>query len=345
MKQYTFHEAFIGTLYTKKGSDSIRKYLLTKFDRPITEADVNIELTIGLKEYFKNAGYSNNSIILFSSIYHSTLRYLARRGYSIELNPEDSRAELAVSREGSEHIFLNKDEIKLIEEYTPKDSKERYARAAFLIGAYTGCRVSDAVMLSELNFRNGELSYTSKKTKITTRLPLHPIVPELVEVVKSKNYATDTISSLIKKGIRSICENVGITDEVVLFQKGKRMFGKRSDFVSSHTARRSFASNMYLDGWSLEQISKMMGHSNTEMTLKYMCISYADNQTGDKTYLKYTPKEKEPEVTNEDLVARQVLKLIESGVSEEVIISTMEIMSVSGDEVREIIRNHGEKKE
>lgn len=41
-------------------------------------------------------------------------------------------------------------------------------------------------------------------------------------------------------------------------------------FISSHTARRSFATNLYLRGGDLYMISKLMGHSSVTMTEGYI---------------------------------------------------------------------------
>ena len=75
-----------------------------------------------------------------------------------------------------------------------------------------------------------------------------------------------------------------------LFSNGKAYWSERSarssislrsedlitkekwELVSSHTARRSFATNLYLSGVALEDIALMMGHGkNIETTKRYIC--------------------------------------------------------------------------
>ncbi|UVV52623.1 hypothetical protein NXY15_24270 [Bacteroides thetaiotaomicron] len=48
--------------------------------------------------------------------------------------------------------------------------------------------------------------------------------------------------------IRNICRKAGITEAVKVFKAGKEVEGEKWEFVSSHTARRSFATNLYLRG-------------------------------------------------------------------------------------------------
>lgn len=77
--------------------------------------------------------------------------------------------------------------------------------------------------------------------------------------------------------IRHICEYVGIDDKVRLYRRGGYQEGKKYEFVTSHTARKSFASNLYLRGCDIYSISKMLGHSSVEMTAsKYIVCGLRD---------------------------------------------------------------------
>ena len=60
-----------------------------------------------------------------------------------------------------------------------------------------------------------------------------------------------------------------------MFKAGKEETGKKYRFVSSHTGRRSFATNLSKKGVPLEQIAVMMGHTsngmpNIQMTQRYI---------------------------------------------------------------------------
>ena len=47
---------------------------------------------------------------------------------------------------------------------------------------------------------------------------------------------------------------------------------------SAHTLRRTFGREMYHSGVRIETIAKIMGHSSTEMTLRYIGVNL-DDQT------------------------------------------------------------------
>jgi integrase len=203
---------------------------------------------------------------------------------------ETLKKKMSVSEEASESIYLNREELKLIEAYKPSGKGEEFTRAIFLICAYTGCRISDAQILSENNFNNGEINFTSIKTKSTSRLPLHPIVPELIKLIKGNTYSETSVKAIVGRCIKDICRNVGINETMTLYRRGERMTQPKWMMVSSHTGRKSFVTNMFLDGYTLEQISRILGHGHgkgdVKITMGYLCTSYTDVVVGNRTYLK-----------------------------------------------------------
>ena len=64
------------------------------------------------------------------------------------------------------------------------------------------------------------------------------------------------------------------------------MEGEKWEFVSSHTARRSFATNLYLRGADLYSISQMMGHASVEMTQNYLCCGLREQSAQVMEYFK-----------------------------------------------------------
>lgn len=292
MKQkQSFHEFLLDGVANTPAKGVIN--LFVKYKRePIVEADVDINWVIRFSEYLDERGSSANTKKLYTGIMRAALKRARRRGYVLNLDFEDVAAETKVKPEASESVFLNVEELKLVEAYKPTGKLDKYARAMFLLCAYTGCRASDADILSEYNMNNDELNYTSIKTKQTSRMPLHPLVPSLLNEVKGKVYDEDSVRTIIAAQMKLICERVGINELVTLYRRGERMTKPKFQMVGSHTARKSFATNMLLDGYSLEQISRMMGHTDPKMTMKYICISYTDEIVGSKTYLQPIVKDK-----------------------------------------------------
>lgn len=169
--------------------------------------------------------------------------------------------------------YLTEYEIARLEGFTPTNDYERRVKAQFLVECYTGARSSDVVRLDASNINNeGEIVYVSAKTSIRAILPCKPIVRKILESGDNKENNQNAIPVKTKNGIiRRMLRTVGVTDYVKVFKGGEELSGEKWEFCSTHTGRRSFASNLYLRGVDLYDISRLMGHSSVTMTENYIC--------------------------------------------------------------------------
>jgi integrase len=164
--------------------------------------------------------------------------------------------------------FLTIKELERLEQVECKSAIEQYVLDEFLIGAYTGMRISDAREVSEENMVNGFLSYVSIKTGVHAVVPLKPDIAERIRRVQA-NECSIHLSSY-NEAIRRLCKRAGITERVKVFKAGEHMKGEKWEYVSSHTARISFASNLANLGVPLIDISRMLGHASVLTTQRYV---------------------------------------------------------------------------
>lgn len=284
MEKVPFNDFLIAEISKTSAKATLLKFLRYKQEL-ITEDEINIHWMIRFSEFLDERNLTPNSKKLYVSIMHSIMRKAKRREYAIPLNIEESVIETRVKKEASESIYLTADELKRIEDYEPVGTQAIFAWGMFLACAYTGCRISDGQILTMNNVHDGELNYTSIKTKITSRLPAHPKLEKWLSISGFHHYDEDSIRGIVGREMKIICENVGIVEMITIFRRGERVTEPKWKLVSSHTARKSFATNMLLDGYTIEQISKMMGHSSIEMTNRYICISHSDRMAGTFSYL------------------------------------------------------------
>lgn len=163
-------------------------------------------------------------------------------------------------------VYLTEEELERLIAYRPKNAREEYVRDLFIICSYGGMRHSDAVNLNESNFVGDTLQYVSVKTKIHTVVPLKPIVKEYI-INRPRIEIDDTTYNNI---IRRICRKCGITETVKVFKAGEEKEGEKWQYVSSHTARRTCATLLYLRGADLYTISKILGHTDVKTTQGYI---------------------------------------------------------------------------
>lgn len=164
--------------------------------------------------------------------------------------------------------YLTIKELERLEQVECKSDVERYVLDEFLIGAYTGMRISDAREVSEENMVNGFLSYVSIKTGVHAVVPLKQGIAERIRRVQANECDVSLMG--YNKAIRRLCKRAGIDERVKVFKAGDHMKGEKWEYVSSHTARISFASNLANLGVPLIDISRMLGHTSVLTTQRYV---------------------------------------------------------------------------
>lgn len=173
--------------------------------------------------------------------------------------------------------FLTMRELERLERVEPSTPNEQLVLDEFLIGAYTGMRISDAREISEENMSNGFISYVSIKTGVQAVVPMKKGIAERIERVQANESELPLMT--YNRIIRRLCERAGITERVKVFKAGEHQKGQKWEYVSSHTARISFATNLANLGVPLLDVSKCMGHSSTQMTERYVVKTKAELDT------------------------------------------------------------------
>jgi site-specific recombinase XerD len=140
--------------------------------------------------------------------------------------------------------------------------------------------------LDENNLDDNLLSYVSKKTGIEAQVPISENTAELIRLcVAEHEQRGDMARAQYNRTIKELCEMAGITQRVKIFRAGRELSGAKCTFVSSHTARRSFATNLHLAGLDILTIARMMGHTDTTTTERYICRSDVNLTGRAKSYL------------------------------------------------------------
>lgn len=190
--------------------------------------------------------------------------------YSEEVElPRDYAKVLTPRKCASTAVYLTEDELQQLISYTPKGDKERYVRNVFILSAFTGARHSDSARFNEQNLIGDTLQYISIKTKTPTAIPLKPIVAEYIRTMPQLTMSDKAFNATIRR----IAQKCGINSRVKIFKAGEERNGEKWEFLSSHDARRSFASNLYLRGVDIYTISRMLGHSSVNTTQLYIQAS------------------------------------------------------------------------
>lgn len=210
----------------------------------------------------------------------SSLRnVMARIKAVISLNAEDvdlnisqtkCRRILNVRPEPSQAVYLTDEEMDALWGYSPTGAEQKTVWREFMAEYYSGARSSDVLQMTLANIREGILSYVSKKTRRQVELPANPRLSELLDRRPMASDAAGISKPRFNGMIRQMCLDVGITEPMKLFRRGREEEAPKYRFVATHTARRSFATNLYKRGADILTISRFMGHSSVTMTQRYI---------------------------------------------------------------------------
>jgi integrase len=212
------------------------------------------------------------------------LKVFAREAHEqgIEVHPDLSKRRFKVVAEDTDQIALNVDELKQIAATDLSNSKRLdHVRDCFLLAAFTGLRFSDLQQLTQQNIIGGsQLKVTTQKTGQKVVIPLHPVVRGILE--KNNGIPPIPISNQkMNAYIKEVAARAGITDKITV---GKTRAGSKElntlpkhNLVTVHTARRSFATNLYLAGMDVLTIKKMTAHHTEKSFLKYIRVSEEEN--------------------------------------------------------------------
>ena len=177
---------------------------------------------------------------------------------------------LTIRNEQPMKIYLTVEELERLENVQTRTANERLVKLQFIVGAYTGARISDIMNLTEENIQGSCLRYVSQKTKVCSTIPCKPCILDYLKEIKTLKPVTVMAYNQL---IRKLCKFAGIDERVKVFKAGKDLTGEKWQFVSSHTARVSFCTNLAGAGTPLLDISRMAGHTNTATTERYIVQS------------------------------------------------------------------------
>lgn len=184
--------------------------------------------------------------------------------------------------EETDKIYLNMQELEMIYKHDLSENKKlERVRDLFIIGCFTGLRFSDFIQLGKENIiDDNKVKIRTQKTKDTVIIPLHPYVREILE--KYKWDIPEPISNQkMNKYLKEIGEGAKIKGKIqVTITKGgelKKDTHNKFKLISTHTARRSFASNCHLAGIPAITIMKITGHKTESSFLRYIRISQEEN--------------------------------------------------------------------
>ena len=213
------------------------------------------------------------------------IQTLVRRASQYNYAVDNTYDEIDLKCEPTNAVFLSMNEITRIyyykfEKQDKRKAKERI-RDLFVVGCLTALRYSDYSTLTADNLQNGYIVKRTKKTNVDVKVPAHDYVKEIFE--KYNGFVPCGLGiQYFNKYLKVIMKEIGLNDKVTYsYTKGGKLVAvtkEKWELISSHTARRSAATNMYLTGrMKTLEIMKLTGHRTEQNFFRYIRL------TGDDT--------------------------------------------------------------
>ncbi len=173
---------------------------------------------------------------------------------------------------GSNKIYLTESEIEKIAQLdlSGQPSLEQ-ERDRFLISYFFIMRYSDSIVLQrDRFFQENDRWYYRNISQKTGKESIVPVKPVAMDILERRDFdlSGDTNQEANRK-LKIIAAMAGINYPV---SQGDH-HGPKSNFVTTHTARRSAATNLYLQGVSIRLIADLGGWESTDVLRLYLRAS------------------------------------------------------------------------
>ena len=264
--------------------NTLQRYLDEKKKSSLIFNDIDVDFYHDFQEFIyhkekKSDNYfgtlvKNIKVIMneaFEEGLHQNQKYKSKRFKKVQLEVDN--------------IYLSIDQLnKLYKHDFSDNSRLDRVRDLFLVGCWTGLRFSDFTNIKAKNIQGDFIEIKTQKTGESVVIPIHDTVRAIME--KYKEVTTNSLPpalSNVKMNlyIKEAVKEAKLTDLISIERTRAGLTTIKQqpidELVSTHTARRSFASNMFKLGVPSIVIMAVTGHRTEKAFMKY---------------IKATPKEK-----------------------------------------------------
>lgn len=301
--QYSFFqycEKFIETSRKHKKQGTIKTYHTTinklhqyeKYAR--TQLDwhsFDMDFYYDMMEYYTGVlGYTNNGFGRLIKVLKAILNDATENGYNTHLGHKSKG--FKTLRENVNNIYLDTDELQRMIDLNLSYNKQiERVRDLFIVGCYTGLRFSDFSQIKKEHILGNTIKVKTIKTNEWVTIPLMKPVQDVLGKYKDQRNSLPKSceNQTMNKHLKEIGRKAKINTSVLKIRNsGKKRIEQSFDkckLISTHTARRSFATNMFKLGVPSRVIMAITGHKTERAFSSYIKITNDENAELMRRYL------------------------------------------------------------
>ena len=263
-------------------------------NRTINWHSIDMEFYYDFFEYYTEVeGFLNNGFGRIIKVLKVILNEATEKGYNTNLAYKNKGFKTV--KEEVNNIYLNEGELqKMMDVDLSKRKTLEQVRDLFIVGCYTGLRFSDfsSIKREYIDFERNILKVKTIKTDQSVTIPLVDVVKKILNKYKHtenslpKSFQNQTMNKKLKEIGRLAKINNTIVKIRNKGRERKEETFKKYQLISTHTARRSFATNMVKRGVPPIMVMKITGHKTEKAFLSYIKITEDENAQLMMKYLK-----------------------------------------------------------
>lgn len=269
------------TIQRYKTTETLLKDFKKVYKRQINFEEIDIDFYKDFNAYMaEKRNYTPATMGKHISTMKTFLREATDEG--INLNLKFQSKAFKVVETVSDNIALTENElIDMFSLDLSKNQRLERVRDLFIVGANTGLRFSDFTDIQPENIKKDEkgeyIDIIQFKTKERVIVPLNDIALTILK--KYNNQFPKAISNqkfnAYLKEVAELTPSLQETETLAIIKGGKSYEEsfKRWELVSTHTARRSFATNAYERGVPSLSIMAITGHKTEKSFVGYIKTS------------------------------------------------------------------------
>ncbi len=284
-----FSDIFIEESKATKKWGTVKTYIQTlnrlrDFNPSLDFKDFTIEFYYKFVAFLtEECGIYDNAVGKHIKNLKAILNDATERGFNT--NYDFRKKKFRTFRSTADSVYLTLPEIKKIYtlDLTCRPGLER-VRDLFLIGCYTGLRFSDLSRISPANLlQKDDKYYISIRTQKTGHQVMIPLNSVAVDIIQRYNEQVPPAiaNQKFNEYLKEIGEKAGLTHEIQVTRMKGGMMITRTEFkynlITTHTARRSFATNAFLSGVPALAIMKITGHKSESAFMAYIKAGQEEN--------------------------------------------------------------------
>lgn len=235
----------------------------------------------------KDLGLTDNTVDDKIKTIKTFLYWATRQNYNKRLDFKDFKR----CKRDAEFIYLTEEELFKILDYdfsTEEQKNYELARDVFCFCCFTGLRYSDIATLKLEHIKDNHILKKMQKTNKYVKIPLSRYAQCILDKYEEDNDGIHCFkvfaNPVMNRYLKEIGKKIGINTMVTLSTgRGGEIIENtqpKYEFITCHTARRSFITLSLQKGMRPEVVMKIVGHSDIRTMMKY--VKLVDNVLSDE---------------------------------------------------------------